>query len=68
MATDILSKLPESLILGVLLIVALFVLLVPLALKLAGLTAAQIVDVLTMTTKFFIEIVREFRNENKSGS
>jgi len=64
---DIISKLPESLILGVLVIAALFVLLMPLALKFAGLTAAQIVDVLTMTTKFFIEIVREFRNENKSA-
>jgi len=64
--TEILKAAPESLILGVLAIAALIVLGVPLALKIAGLSGQQIADVLAMATRFFLELVREFRAENGS--
>lgn len=65
--SDILKALPASLILGVMGIGALFVLLIPLALKLAGLTGQQIVDTLTLTLNTFLALVKEFRQQNKSG-
>ncbi len=62
----ILQNLPQTLILGALLIVALLLLLLPLALRLAGLTGAQIVDTITLSWQFALNIVREFREQNKS--
>jgi len=38
---------------------------VPISLKIAGLSGQQIADVLSMTTRFFLELIREFRAENK---
>jgi hypothetical protein len=64
---DILSRIPETLILGVLIVVAVFFLLAPLTLRLAGLSGQQIIDVFTMTTKFVVELISEFRSENKSA-
>lgn len=61
----LLQGVPASLILGVFGLAVLLVLLVPLALKLAGLTGQQIVDVLTLTMQFFVNLVREFRAENR---
>jgi hypothetical protein len=62
---DILAKAPTSLVLGALGIIALLILLIPIALRLAGLTGAQIADTLNLTLQFFINIVREFRAQNK---
>lgn len=65
--SEIIKVLPASLILGALAIGALFVLLIPFALKMAGLTGAQIVDTLTLTANTFLSIVKEFREQNKTG-
>ena len=46
------------------LLVLLGLLLAPLALKLAGLTGAQIIEVLQATMQFIVEIIREFRRQN----
>ena len=59
-----LSQIPANVLFGVVLVAAVIVLLVPIALKLAGLTGAQIVDVLTLTMQFFVNMVREFRAQN----
>ena len=45
-------------------LVVLLILAVPVALKLAGLSGQQIVDVLSLTLQFFINLVREFRARN----
>jgi len=63
--TEILRNAPQSLILGVLGLMVLLLLGIPLALKVAGLTGQQIVDVLTLTMQFFINLVGEFRTQNK---
>jgi len=60
-----LSKLSEGVVLGAMGIVACVVLLVPLALKLAGLSGQQIADVLSLTMQFFINLIGEFRAQNK---
>ena len=62
---DVLSKAPASLILGVLALALVFVLLIPLALRLAGLSGLQIADTLKLTMTFFLNLVSEFRNQNK---
>lgn len=64
---NILQALPQTLILGALLIVALLVLLVPISLRIAGLTGAQIIDAFTITFNAFLSIVKEFREQNKTG-
>lgn len=47
----------------------LLLLLIPIALKLAGLTGQQIADVLAMTWQMLIQLVQALRAENKaSGS
>jgi len=60
-----LSKWPTEAILGAIAILGLIVLLVPVALKFAGLTGQQIADVLNLTMQFFINLVAEFRAQNK---
>jgi len=60
-----LSTIPTTLVLGVFGVLALIVLLIPIVLKIAGLTGQQIVDVLSLTMQFFVNIVREFRAQNK---
>lgn len=60
-----LAGLPENVLIAFAALLALIVLLVPVALRLAGLTGQQIVDVLTLTLQFFVNIVREFRAQNK---
>jgi len=62
---ELLKSLPASLFSGLIVSVVVVVLFVPIALRVAGLSGQQIVDVLAMTTRFFLELVREFRNENK---
>lgn len=47
------------------LLVLLGVLLAPLALKLAGLSGAQIIEVLKATMQFIVDIIREFRADNR---
>jgi len=61
----IIKDIPQTVILGVIGMVCLVVLLVPLALRLAGLTGAQIADVLKLTMQFFINLVAEFRAQNR---
>jgi len=60
-----LSKLPVSLFSGLIVAIVVIVLFVPVALRVAGLTGQQIAEVLAMTTRVFLELVREFRAENK---
>jgi len=60
-----LDKLPANILFGVVVVLAIVILLVPVALRLAGLTGQQITDVLTLTMQFFVNLVREFRAQNK---
>jgi len=46
------------------LLVLLGVLLAPVALKLAGLTGSQIIELLSATMQFIVEIIHEFRSQN----
>jgi len=62
---DAISKLSPTIVLGCVGIIALFLLLIPVALKIAGLTGQQITDTLALTMQFFVNIVREFRAQNK---
>ena len=43
------------------------ILFIPLALRLAGLTGVQIVDVIRLTLQFFVNIAAGLRDENKNG-
>lgn len=61
-----LSKVPETAILGVLVVFMVLVLFVPIALRLAGLTGQQIADLLKLTMQFFLNLLSEFRAQNKS--
>ena len=61
-----LEKQPFIGILGAVVLAA--ILLVPLALKLAGLSAGQIVEVIKLTLNFFASIVASFRDENNNGT
>jgi hypothetical protein len=56
---------PEAVLLA-LAIVALFLLLVPLVLRLAGLTGEQVSMVLSETMRFFLALVDELRQQNKN--
>lgn len=60
-----LSNLPASIIVGLAGLLALIVLGLPLALRVAGLTGQQIADLLALTMQFFINLVHEFRAQNK---
>ena len=64
---DVLSQAPASLILGVLALALVFILLIPLALRLAGLTGQQVADTIKLTLQFFLDLVGEFRAQNKSS-
>lgn len=58
-------NLPENVIIAAITLLALVLILVPIALRLAGLTGQQIVDVIKLTLQFFINLVQEFRAQNK---
>lgn len=62
---EFIKSLPANEVLGAFGIVAGLVLLVPISLKIAGLSGQQITDVLTLTMQFFVNLVREFRAQNK---
>jgi len=47
--------------------VLLVVILIPVFLRLAGLSGAQIIDVLAMTGRMIVDLVRAFREENSNG-
>jgi hypothetical protein len=47
-------------------VVVMATLLAPAALALAGLTGAQIIDLLKSTMQFVIELIKAFRDENKN--
>lgn len=64
---EIIKALPAYVVLGVAGIAALVLLLVPIALRLAGLTGQQIADTLSLTMQFAINLVREFREQNKDS-
>jgi len=64
---DVLKNWPVEAVLAGMIILLVFVLLIPLVLRLAGLQGQQIIDVLTLTTQFCINLVREFRDQNKSS-
>jgi len=61
----LLTNLPENVIIAALALIALVVVLVPISLRLAGLTGQQIADVISLTMQFAINLVREFRAQNK---
>jgi len=42
--------------------------LIPVALRIAGLTGQQIQDTIAMTLQMFVALVKEFRQQNKAGS
>jgi len=58
-------NLPENVAITLIVVCALVVVIVPLALRLAGLTGQQIYDVLALTLQFFINLIKEFRAQNK---
>ena len=59
-----LTLLQNPLILAVLIVLITGLLLVPLALRLAGLTGAQIAALLAQTMQYAISLVHEFRSQN----
>ena len=61
------SNLPASLIVGLAGLLVLIVLGLPLALRVAGLTGQQIADLLALTMQFFINLVHEFRSQNRNS-
>lgn len=63
-----LRNLSETAILGAIALVGLFVLILPIALRLAGLTGQQIADLLSLTLQFFINLMKEFRAQNKDSN
>lgn len=62
-----LSNLPASVLVGTVALLVILVLFIPVALRVAGLTGQQIVDVLTLSLRFFIDLVHEFRAQNQNG-
>jgi hypothetical protein len=64
---EIIKAFPAVVIVEVVGLLVVLVLFVPISLRIAGLSGQQIVDSLSFTLRFFVEIVREFRNENKSN-
>lgn len=63
-----LANLPASLIVGLAGLLVLVILALPLALRVAGLTGQQIADLLGLTMQFFINLLHEFRAQNKSDN
>jgi len=59
-------NLPESVLIAFAALLTMIVLFVPISLRLAGLTGQQIVDTINMTMQFFINLVKEFRTQNKA--
>lgn len=64
---EFLKTVPQTLLLGVFGIGAIVVIIVPITLRIAGLTGQQIIDLLTLTMQFFINLAREFKAQNKQG-
>jgi len=64
--TEFLKNLPASLFSGLIVAIVVVVLFVPIALRVAGLSGQQIMDVLVITFRAFIDLVRDFREKNKS--
>lgn len=62
---DIISKLPGHVLTGLIVATVVLVLFVPLALRVAGLSGQQIADLLTLTLQFFVNLLHEFRSQNK---
>lgn len=63
--SDILHAIPEGVLGALIVAIVVLMLFIPLALRLAGLSGQQIVDVLTLTLQFFTNLVSEFRSQNK---
>jgi len=55
---------PQSLVFGVLITIGVIVTIIPIALKFAGLSGAQIVDLLKTTLQFFLSMVEAYKAEN----
>jgi len=65
--SDILNALANSPLLAVVgLVVVLAVILAPAALSIAGLSGSQIIELLKATMAFIVEVIKEFRSNNKS--
>lgn len=65
---EFLKSTPADIIVVALATILLFLLLVPLVLRLAGLKPDQIVDVLKTTLQLFLALIKEYRAQNKSNS
>ena len=61
-------SLPENVLITIIVVGALVVVIVPVSLKIAGLTGQQIVDVLKITLDVFLAAVKEFRSQNSKPS
>lgn len=65
--TSVIQAIGASPVLAVIgLVVVLAVVLAPVALGIAGLTGAQIVELLKSTMVFVVEVIREIRSSNKA--
>ena len=64
---DLLKNWPAQTVLTGLLMVLVFLLLIPLVLRLSGLQGQQIIDVLKMTAQFAINLIEAFRAQNKDN-
>lgn len=62
-----LDQIPQALVLGIVGFVLIFCLALPIALKLAGLTAVQIAEAYRLTIQFFTNLVDAFRVQNAEG-
>lgn len=60
-----LSESPVLALLGAVVVVA--IVLIPVFLRLAGLSGAQIIDVINITGRMIVDLVRAFRDENANG-
>lgn len=63
----VIEQLGQNGILAALVIVAIVIILVPLILRLSGLSGSQIVDVIKLTLQFFVNIAQEYRAQNQAG-
>jgi len=63
-----LKDLPQAVLSGLIVAVVVLLLFVPIALRVAGLSGQQIVDLLMATMRFFINFLQAIRAQNKDIS
>jgi len=60
-----LAQAPQDVILGVMIVLVIFLIAMPVALRFAGLSGQQIADLLSLTLQFFVNLLHEFRADNQ---